>query len=294
MSDKIKILVTGANGQLGSELRELETVYTQFDFTFTDVAELNILDIDALNSFFADKKFDFLVNCAAYTAVDKAEQEKDRAYQLNTVAIDYLVEMAQKYKFFLVQISTDYVFDGTKNNPYNEEDVPIPESQYGKTKLDAEHIVLDSEINAVVIRTSWLYSTYGNNYVKTMLRLAGERSELNIVFDQTGTPTYAYDLADAILQIIPQLQAAPKPFRDVYHYSNEGVCSWYDFTQHIFRHCGVACKVNPIGSEQYPTLGHRPTFSVLDKTKIKKRFNLLVPYWVDSLDIMLDKLKSKQ
>ena len=291
---KYRILVTGANGQLGSELRELSAKYTDYEFTFTDVAELDITNIDSLNAYFQSQpKFDFLINCAAYTAVDAAESNQELAFKLNTTAVDMLVEMAGKYGFFLVQISTDYVFDGEKNRPYDEEDVPIPSSIYGKTKNDAERLILYSDIRAIVIRTAWLYSTYGKNFVKSMIKYGTERDELNVVFDQVGTPTYAADLADAILQILPQLQAMPKPYTDLFHYTNEGVCSWYDFTQHILRHENINCRVNPIRSEQYPTPAKRPAFSVLDKSKIKTKFGITIPYWTDSLDEMLKKLKDK-
>lgn len=289
---KCRILVTGANGQLGSELRELSAKYTDYEFTFTDVAELDITNIDSLNAYFQSQpKFDFLINCAAYTAVDAAESNQELAFKLNTTAVDMLVEMAGKYGFFLIQISTDYVFDGEKNRPYDEEDVPIPSSIYGKTKNDAERLILYSDIRAIVIRTAWLYSTYGKNFVKSMIKYGTERDELNVVFDQVGTPTYAADLADAILQILPQLQAMPKPYTDLFHYTNEGVCSWYDFTQHILRHENINCRVNPIRSEQYPTPAKRPAFSVLDKSKIKTKFGITIPYWTDSLDVMLKKLK---
>lgn len=289
---KSRILVTGANGQLGSELRELSAKYTDYEFTFTDVAELDITNIDSLNAYFQSQpKFDFLINCAAYTAVDAAETNQELAFKLNTTAVDMLVEMAGKYGFFLIQISTDYVFDGEKNRPYDEEDVPIPSSIYGKTKNDAERLILYSDIRAIVIRTAWLYSTYGKNFVKSMIKYGTERDELNVVFDQVGTPTYAADLADAILQILPQLQAMPKPYTDLFHYTNEGVCSWYDFTQHILRHENINCRVNPIRSEQYPTPAKRPAFSVLDKSKIKTKFGITIPYWTDSLDVMLKKLK---
>lgn len=289
---KCRILVTGANGQLGSELRELSAKYTDYEFTFTDVAELDITNIDSLNAYFQSQpKFDFLINCAAYTAVDAAESNQELAFKLNTTAVDMLVEMAGKYGFFLIQISTDYVFDGEKNRPYDEEDVPIPSSIYGKTKNDAERLILYSDIRAIVIRTAWLYSTYGKNFVKSMIKYGTERDELNVVFDQVGTPTYAADLADAILQILPQLQAMPKPYTDLFHYTNEGVCSWYDFTQHILRHENINCRVNPIRSEQYPTPAKRPAFSVLDKSKIKTKFGITIPYWTDSLDEMLNKLK---
>lgn len=291
---KYRILVTGANGQLGSELRELSAKYTDYEFTFTDVAELDITSIDSLNAYFQSQpKFDFLINCAAYTAVDAAESNQELAFKLNTTAVDMLVEMAGKYGFFLIQISTDYVFDGEKNRPYDEEDVPIPSSIYGKTKNDAERLILYSDIRAIVIRTAWLYSTYGKNFVKSMIKYGTERDELNVVFDQVGTPTYAADLADAILQILPQLQAMPKPYTDLFHYTNEGVCSWYDFTQHILRHENINCRVNPIRSEQYPTPAKRPAFSVLDKSKIKTKFGITIPYWTDSLDVMLKKLKEK-
>lgn len=291
---KYRILVTGANGQLGSELRELSAKYTDYEFTFTDVAELDITNIDLLNAYFQSQpKFDFLINCAAYTAVDAAESNQELAFKLNTTAVDMLVEMAGKYGFFLIQISTDYVFDGEKNRPYDEEDVPIPSSIYGKTKNDAERLILYSDIRAIVIRTAWLYSIYGKNFVKSMIKYGTERDELNVVFDQVGTPTYAADLADAILQILPQLQAMPKPYTDLFHYTNEGVCSWYDFTQHILRHENINCRVNPIRSEQYPTPAKRPAFSVLDKSKIKTKFGITIPYWTDSLDVMLKKLKEK-
>lgn len=292
---KYRILVTGANGQLGNELRELSAKYSDYEYVFTDVAELDITSLSALNDFFQKNgKFDFLINCAAYTAVDAAESNQELAFKLNTTAVDMLVEMAGKYGFFLIQISTDYVFDGEKNRPYDEEDVPIPSSIYGKTKNDAERLILYSDIRAIVIRTAWLYSTYGKNFVKSMIKYGTERDELNVVFDQVGTPTYAADLADAILQILPQLQAMPKPYTDLFHYTNEGVCSWYDFTQHILRHENINCRVNPIRSEQYPTPAKRPAFSVLDKSKIKTKFGITIPYWTDSLDVMLKKLKEKE
>lgn len=292
--EKTKILVTGSNGQLGSELRELSAEYANYSFTFTDVTELDITDIKGLNDFFSKEKYDFVINCAAYTAVDAAESNQDMAFKLNTTAVDLLVEMAEKYGFFFVQISTDYVFDGEKNVPYVEEDVPIPSSTYGKTKLEAERLIIYSDINAIVIRTAWLYSTYGKNYVKSMIKYGNERDEMNIVFDQVGTPTYARDLADTILKIIPQLQKMEKPYREIFHFTNDGVCSWYDFTKHIYNHEGIKCKVNPIRTSDYPTPAQRPAYSVLDKSKIKKTFGIDIPYWTDSLDAMLNKLNSKQ
>lgn len=290
--EKTKILVTGSNGQLGSELRELSAEYANYSFTFTDVTELDITDIKGLNDFFSKEKYDFVINCAAYTAVDAAESNQDMAFKLNTTAVDLLVEMAEKYGFFFVQISTDYVFDGEKNVPYVEEDVPIPSSTYGKTKLEAERLIIYSDINAIVIRTAWLYSTYGKNYVKSMIKYGNERDEMNIVFDQVGTPTYARDLADTILAIVPQLQKKEKPYREIFHYTNEGVCSWFDFTKQIYNHEGINCKVNPIRTCDYPTPAQRPAYSVLDKTKIKKTFGIDIPYWTDSLDVMLKKLKT--
>ncbi|MCQ2374768.1 MAG: dTDP-4-dehydrorhamnose reductase [Salinivirgaceae bacterium] len=287
----MNILVTGSNGQLGSELRELSVQYPNCQFTFTDVTELDITNIDALDNFFAKGNFDFIINCAAYTAVDAAETNRDLCYKLNVVAVSYLVEMAQKYNVFLIQVSTDYVFDGTKNTPYVEDDVPIPSSIYGSTKRDAEKQIIFSDINAVIIRTAWLYSTYGKNFVKSMIKYCTERDEMNVVFDQVGTPTYARDLAKAILDMIPQLEKVQKPFNELYHYSNEGVCSWFDFTKHIVNRLGIECKVNPIRSAEYPTAAQRPAFSVLDKSKIKKAFGVDVPYWTDSLDFMLNKLQ---
>lgn len=290
--EKTKILVTGSNGQLGSELRDLSAEYANYSFTFTDVAELDITDIKGLNDFFSKEKYDFVINCAAYTAVDAAESNQDMAFKLNTTAVDLLVEMAEKYGFFFVQISTDYVFDGEKNVPYVEEDVPIPSSTYGKTKLEAERLIIYSDINAIVIRTAWLYSTYGKNYVKSMIKYGNERDEMNIVFDQVGTPTYARDLADTILKIIPQLQKMEKPYREIFHFTNDGVCSWFDFTKHIYNHEGIKCKVNPIRTCDYPTAAQRPAYSVLDKSKIKKAFGIDIPYWTDSLDAMLENLKN--
>ncbi len=290
MNKKLRVLITGANGQLGSELRELSDRFSDLKYIFTDVDTLNITKIKELDDFFTANAIDFVINCAAYTAVDKAESEKEFAFLLNTVAVDMLIEMAQKYKFFLIHVSTDYVFDGTKNRPYREDDVTIPSSAYGETKNEAEKLILFSDINAAIIRTSWLYSTYGNNFVKTMLRLSKEREQINVVFDQTGSPTYARDLAEAILTIIPQLSEVKKPFREIYHYSNEGVCSWYDFTHCIFRFRNITCKVNPISTEEYPTPAKRPPYSVFDKSKIKKQFGITIPHWSDSLEQMLEKL----
>lgn len=292
MEKPIKILVTGANGQLGKELQFLKDSYPDFHFTFTDVEDLDITKSGEAEAYVKDNPVNFIINCAAYTAVDKAEDDRDNAFLVNTVAVDYLVDAAAACNACLIHVSTDYVFDGQKNTPYDEEDVAIPESMYGDTKYEGEKLVLYSDINAFIIRTSWLYSTFGNNFVKTMLRLGNERDELNVVFDQVGTPTYARDLAKAILDIILKAELdQDDPIQEIYHYTNEGVASWYDFACEIFRQENIQCKVNAVDSSMFPTPAKRPKFSVLSKAKIKKDFDLVIPHWVDSLKVMISELK---
>ena len=294
----MKILVTGANGQLGNEVRILAKQHSDWEFIFSDISRhpdgepTEFLDITSPIAL--EGRLDAIINCAAYTNVDAAEDNEELAYKLNATAAGNLAQLAKSKGATLIHISTDYVFDGEKNVPYVEEDVPIPSSTYGKTKLEAERLIIYSDINAIVIRTAWLYSTYGKNYVKSMIKYGNERDEMNIVFDQVGTPTYARDLADTILKIIPQLQKMEKPYREIFHFTNDGVCSWYDFTKHIYNHEGIKCKVNPIRTSDYPTPAQRPAYSVLDKSKIKKTFGIDIPYWTDSLDAMLNKLNSKQ
>jgi dTDP-4-dehydrorhamnose reductase len=276
-----KVLVTGANGQLGNELRAISPNFDNLKFFFTDVDDLDISNRDALENYFKNSAIDFVINCAAYTQVDKAEAERESAMMLNATAPGYLAEFSEIYKFRMIHISTDFVFDGTQNTPYTEEDEENPIGYYAKTKLAGEKAVIENSPNWMIIRTSWLYSSFGNNFVKTMLKYGRERGLLNVVFDQIGTPTYARDLAEAILQIISD--PGTYSINGIFHYSNEGVISWYDFAKTILEIKKVECKVNPIRTVDYPTPAKRPAYSVLDKAKFKETFGLEVPYWKDSL-----------
>ena len=275
-----KILVTGANGQLGSELRVL-SVNSNHEFLFTDVAELDITNREAVDNYVSEHGTDIIVNCAAYTNVDKAEDDTEMADNINHLAVKNLAEVSAKYKLTLIHISTDYVFDGSKNTPYLETDPTAPLGVYGRTKLAGEKAVTDSGCDYLIIRTSWLYSSFGNNFVKTMRRLTAEKDSLKVVFDQVGTPTYAGDLAQAILKIIDSGKYADNA--GIYHFSNEGVCSWYDFAIEIRNLSGNLCDIQPCHSDEFPSKVKRPNFSVLDKTKIKETFGLKIPYWKDSL-----------
>lgn len=285
-----KILITGAYGQLGSELQSLSTGETGFLFLFTDFDTLDITDELAVKLFFALESPDYVINCAAYTAVDKAELEEEAAIRLNSYAPGILARESKAISAKLIHISTDYVFDGSKNRPYNEDDPVSPLGVYGRTKLEGEINVLANP-DAMIIRTSWLYSSYGNNFVKTMLRLGKERQSLNVVFDQAGTPTYALDLAETILKIIRKcVQYADSWKPGIYHYSNEGVCSWYDFALAIHHFSGISCQVNPVESKDFPTKTQRPHYSVLNKAKIKSVFRITIPYWMDSLSKCIQQL----
>lgn len=283
-----KVLVTGAKGQVGSELRRMSAAASAWDFTFTDRDDLDLSDLASLADFFQDRRFDAMIHCAAYTAVDKAESEKELADAVNHRAVEALAKIAKRDHARLIHISTDYVFDGRGCRPYIESDPTDPQGVYGHTKRDGENAVLSiAPPNTIIIRTSWVYSSFGNNFVKTMLRLGKERDDIGVIFDQIGTPTYARDLAAAILEILPNIQnLAP----DIYHYSNEGVASWYDFAQAIFELGGIDCGVRPITTDQYPTPAVRPHYSLLDKSKIKNNFNLSIPYWRDSLKLCLKEL----
>jgi dTDP-4-dehydrorhamnose reductase len=274
-----KILVTGSNGQLGNEIRVASVLFPELSFVFTDVDELNITDEKAVDDFFSAGKFDFIVNCAAYTAVDKAEDDADTCFLINEKAVEILGESAAKYNTGIIHVSTDYVFDGTSFKPYSEEMDVCPVSVYGKSKLAGETALMTVNPDAVIIRTSWLYSSFGNNFVKTMLNLGKTRDSLNVIFDQVGTPTYAADLAVAILKIIASGIKSP----GIYHFSNEGVCSWYDFTITIHKLAGISCVVNPIESKDYPVRTPRPHYSVLNKRKIKHTYGLQIPHWEESL-----------
>lgn len=279
------ILVTGANGQLGSELRKIG--FSALDEVFyTDVAELDITDYAAVERFVKDKEIDTIINCAAYTAVDKAEEEPQLAAKINTEAVTNLARAAAKEGCLLIHISTDYVFDGTGTKPYSEKDKPCPVSVYGKTKLAGEEAILKSRCFHIIIRTAWLYSSFGNNFVKTILRLAAERPEINVVSDQVGSPTYAGDLAAAIVAIMDNEERIEH--EGIYHYSNEGVCSWYDFAAEIVRLSGKECRVKPVTTAEYPTKTQRPAYSVLDKSKIKKTFGIEIPAWKDALAKMMN------
>jgi dTDP-4-dehydrorhamnose reductase len=281
------ILITGCNGQLGNEMQLQAAKNTQYNYFFTDVAELDITNRDAVVSFVKDNEIDCIVNCAAYTAVDKAEENEELANLLNNIAPGYLAEAVETRGGALIQISTDYVFDGTAHIPYKETESTCPNSVYGRTKLAGEQNAQAHCKNTVIIRTAWLYSTFGNNFVKTMIRLGKEKEQLGVIFDQIGTPTYAGDLADAIMTVINK-GIVP----GVYHFSNEGTISWYDFTKAIHRIAGInTCKVNPLHTEEYPTPAARPHYSVLDKTKIKQTYGIEVPYWEDSLAECIAKLK---
>lgn len=275
----MNILITGCNGQLGNEMQLLEKVHPEHNYFNTDVAELDITNQEAIEAFVAEHEIDGIVNCAAYTAVDKAEDNQELCASLNAEAPAYLAKAIEKCGGWLIQVSTDYVFDGTKHTPYVETDTPCPDSVYGSTKLAGEQAVLKFCKRTMIIRTAWLYSTFGNNFVKTMIRLGKEKTELGVIFDQIGTPTYARDLAVAIFAAITQgIQPG------VYHYSNEGVISWYDFTKAIHRIAGITtCKLRPLHTAEYPAVAHRPHYSVLDKTKIKQTYGIEVPYWEESL-----------
>lgn len=282
----MNILITGCNGQLGNEMQLLEKENPQHTYFNTDVAELDITDQAAIEKMVMDDAIDGIVNCAAYTAVDKAEDNQELCRKLNSLAPGYLAAAIEKRGGWMIQISTDYVFDGTNHTPYTEEAPTCPNSVYGVTKLEGEQAVQRNCPKSMVIRTAWLYSTFGNNFVKTMIRLGKEKPELGVIFDQIGTPTYAHDLAVAIFAAINQ-GVVP----GVYHFSNEGVISWYDFTKAIHRIAGITtCHVRPLHTSEYPTPASRPHYSVLDKTKIKTVYGIEVPYWEESLEVCVRKL----
>ena len=286
------ILVTGANGQLGNEMRVLSLENKEYNYFFTDVAELDICDEKAVMAFVKENEIDVIVNCAAYTAVDKAEDNQELCAKLNSEAVGYLAKAAEENQAEFIQISTDYVFDGTNYVPYRETEPTCPNSVYGVTKLAGEKKALEYCSKAMIIRTAWLYSAFGHNFVKTILRLAEERPEINVVNDQIGTPTYAEDLAKAIVKIMANDDRVEH--EGIYHYSNAGVCSWYDFAVEIVRLSGLNCRVNPVTTAEYPTKTHRPAYSVLDKTKIKHTFGVEVPEWQEALRRMMGEISGEQ
>jgi len=278
-----KILVTAMHGQLGREIAEIAPKFESFDFTFLDRVLLDLSDMEAIKNYFETNQFDVIINTAAYTAVDKAEEDVTLSKIINTDAVKMLAEIAKESATQLIHISTDYVFDGKNYRPYIESDPTNPQGVYGATKLGGEDAMLAIDpANSVIIRTSWLYSSFGSNFVKTMLRLGEEHDELGIIFDQVGTPTYAKDLAKVILNGISDSKFNSERC-ELYHYSNEGVCSWYDFAKAIFELSESSCKVNAIETKDYPTPAKRPHYSVLNKIKIKSQLGISIPYWKDSL-----------
>ncbi|MFY9090297.1 dTDP-4-dehydrorhamnose reductase [Arcobacter aquimarinus] len=285
------ILVTGSNGQVGSEIKELSSNYN-YNFFFTTRDDIDITNKESIKSYCEKNSINVIINCAAYTAVDKAQSDIENADLVNRKVVKKLALVSKELNIKLIHISTDYVFDGKNFKPYCEEFQTNPQSIYGKTKLDGENEMRDiNPLNSIIIRTSWVYSYYGNNFVKTMLRLGKEKEELGVIFDQIGTPTYAKDLAITILDIVPQINNQKV---EIYNYSNEGVLSWYDFAKEIMKMAKLNCKINPIETYQYPTPAKRPHFSLLNKKKIKSMFNIEIAYWKDGLDDCLRRLGERR
>ncbi len=281
------ILITGSKGQLGNEMQLVAKRVPELKFHFTDVDELDITNVEAIENFVTGNNINFIVNCAAYTAVDKAETEFVLCNKINAKAVKNIAEVAVKHDISIIHVSTDYVFNGENSKPYTEDDEVCPVSVYGKSKLEGEKLLFETMPEAIVIRTSWLYSSFGNNFVKTMMKLGVERDSLNVIFDQVGTPTYAADLAEAIVTILKSEKFTP----GIFHFSNEGVCSWYDFALKIHQMAGIKCNVNPIESKEYHFPTPRPHYSVLNKSKIKKTYNIIIPHWETSLAKCIELLK---
>ncbi len=287
----LNILVTGSNGQLGNEIRQLAPAFKDYHFIFTDVAELDITKKTTVAGFVSHHAIDVIINAAAYTAVDKAETEPEIADLINGTAVGNLASAARKYNALLVHVSTDYVFNGKAHQPINEDDPTAPDGAYARSKLLGEQLILQENSKAIILRTSWLYSEFGGNFVKSMLKYGREREKLNVVFDQIGSPTYARDLARVILELIPKWREYKTP--EVFHYSNEGVASWFDFTKAIHEIAGISCKVLSIETKDYPLPAKRPFYSVMNKDKIKKEFNIEIPYWRDSLKDCIGRIEKK-
>ena len=286
----MRILVTGSNGQLGSEMVALQAQEAHHQWFNFDRDEVDITDKNAVEQFVVNNKIDGIINCAAYTNVDKAEEDVALCYKVNRDAPQYLAQAIEKVGGFIIHISTDYVFDGTNNIPYTEQDKPNPVTIYGKSKIEGEQYVCESCKQHIIIRTAWVYSSYGKNFVKTMIKLGEEKPSLGVIFDQIGSPTYARDLAKTIITIVNQ-----GIIPGIYNFSNEGVISWYDFTKNIHQLANItSCKVAPIHTADYPTLAQRPHFSVLDKTKIKNTYNIEIPYWRDSLEECIQLLEQQK
>lgn len=282
-------MVTGANGQLGMEFRTLSSIEPHLHFTFVTKEMLSIHDFDAISAYFKHHSFDVCINCAAYTAVDKAESERELAMLINARAVENLAAICKQYNTQFIHFSTDYVFNGRGTSPYLETDTTDPVNYYGETKLLGELAAIQNNAESIVIRTSWVYSSFGNNFVKTMLRLMAERSSIGVVNDQWGCPTYAADLAQAVLQIIQQ----PSPLPGIYHYCNEGIINWYEFASTIATFINSNCVVQPIVSSAYPTPALRPAYSVLNTKKIQHQFQLIIPTWKESLRVCLNQIQGQ-
>ncbi|MCY2687804.1 dTDP-4-dehydrorhamnose reductase [Salinimicrobium sp. TH3] len=285
----MKLLITGSKGQLGSEIRDLSVDFPKYDFIFTSREDLDISDKESAKVFIEKNSIDVIINCAAYTAVDKAESEPELANKTNHLSVRNLAEIARENRLKMIHISTDYVFNGKGYKPYLVDNPTSPLNMYGKTKLEGEKAMLEIDpVNSMIIRTSWVYSSFGNNFVKTMLRLGEQREELNVISDQVGAPTYARDLAEFILK---KAVKAENENLEVYHFSNEGVCSWYDFANEIIESAKLNCKLSPIPTSAYPTPAARPHYSLMDLNKLKNTFSYTIPYWKDSLRDCIQKVK---
>ena len=294
---KKRILITGANGQVGMELRHLAPAFPAFQFIFSTREEMSLDNAESINAYLEGQDPHYIVNCAAYTAVDKAKSEKELAYKVNAEAPGFIASYCNKNNVQLIHISTDYVFNGNGSRPYREDDATDPVNLYGDSKVQGEKSVMQFNPSSIIIRTAWVYSEFGKNFVKTMMRLMAEKDQLNVVSDQYGTPTYAADLAAAIINIIlvledPARQSPADTYPGIYHFSNEGNISWYDFAVAIKELSGSNCAVNPIATSQYPTPAKRPSYSVLDKTKIRKTFGIIVTNWKESLAVCIKKIKT--
>ncbi len=277
----MNILVTGCNGQLGKELQKISNIDYEHNWTFTDIETLDICDETSVDKYFTNNSIDICINCAAYTAVDKAEDDEEKARAINAIAVSHLAKNCKATNALLIHISTDYVFNGSSERPYAETDAISPDSVYGKTKAEGESNIIASGCSYIIVRTSWLYSSFGNNFVKTMLNLGSKRDSINVVFDQNGNPTWAYDLANAILILIQR--NGNNEIKEIFHYSNDGTIPWCNFAEAIFDISGINCKVNPISTIEYGCKANRPAFSALDKTKIKEFTGIRIPFWRDSL-----------
>ncbi|MDD4746401.1 MAG: dTDP-4-dehydrorhamnose reductase [Salinivirgaceae bacterium] len=284
---KCKIVVTGANGQLGNAIQELANNYPNFEFIYTDVQDLDITNKEVTVQFISTVNPQAIINCAAYTAVDKAEENQSVAEKINVVGIENLAIAAKNINAYLLHVSTDFVFDGKSSIPYIETDLPDPKSVYGTTKWKGEQALLNSQTRYAIVRTSWLYSVGNANFLNTMMKLGAEKSQLSVVFDQVGTPTAAPDLANVLLQMTYKTLIEKNDITGIYHFSNEGVCSWYDFAVRIMKIAKLPCNINPIHATEYPLPAKRPSFSVLDKTKIKEVLGIKIPHWEESLELVI-------